>query len=88
MSTLALYEKICVHPDHMQTLGSLSSENLDDFLNKNDIKTTDNEVKANDSNRKLTDSNVLVTVVDAFCNPEVLLKVSQLLTSRFIKRHL
>lgn len=85
MNTLSLYEKILVHPKSMQSLPSLTAENIDDFVKKNDVKKTDVKVEENVSN-KLTDSNVFKAIVDAFCNPEVLSKVSQILTSEFIEK--
>lgn len=85
MSTLSLYNKIFVHPQNMQYIPSLTSDNMDTFINKNDVKKIDTKVEPCDP-EKLTDSNVYKAVVDAFCNQDVLSKVSQILKNKFIER--
>ncbi|XP_011496313.1 PREDICTED: HSPB1-associated protein 1 homolog [Ceratosolen solmsi marchali] len=72
------------YANYIKILPDLTSENINDFITKNnitkidDINLKDNIVETND----FSNSFISEAVIDAFCHPSVILKISQILVKK------
>ena len=72
----------------IQLLPDLTTQNIDSFIKKNNVVT---DVDLNTQQNEVCEINaenmfiLLETVVDAFCHPDVMSMVAELLMKKFIK---
>ncbi|KAJ8683197.1 hypothetical protein QAD02_018989 [Eretmocerus hayati] len=80
----ALKEK---YSRHVQHIADLTSENLILFLKKNDVGNSFNSQRINiHQNQELSKEGLYAAVVDAFCHPSVISRVSEILVDRFVEK--
>lgn len=75
------------HSYQVELLTNLSSTNISDFTCKNNIAASN--IMQNDqdsSTHEPSKLELLESVVNAFCNPEVVQKVSEIMAQKFVQR--
>lgn len=87
-STAALESLRTKFPNKMRKLSNLTTENIKDFMDKNNVAKDNIGAEQNDGIDEINEPSklsIFEAIIEAFCHPAVTEKVSQILTEKCIK---